>query len=226
MAFKKRRMMLVPEVNPDSFVFFFERGNSGTSWSIRDYSIRNRVKEYGPRDFAWSADEIHQMARHSLDAPTHPTSDLAFWHNHTEECNRRFLAKPSQLPTVLRLPITNASVPAVREGKQPAESGFPILNLEKLLNSSKGRKPKDTERILHSPNSEDWVTWNFFQILLKQYPRGWWGYILGAARRANRQLDFPYDDGSVPALELWRAVSSPPEYEAQSRSEDEVFGKS
>jgi hypothetical protein len=50
MAFKKRRMMFIPEVNSSSFVFFFERGNSGTSWSIRDYSIRNRVKEYGPRD--------------------------------------------------------------------------------------------------------------------------------------------------------------------------------
>jgi hypothetical protein len=50
MAFKKRRMMFIPEVNPSLFVFFFERGNSGTSWSIRDYSIRNRVKEYGPRD--------------------------------------------------------------------------------------------------------------------------------------------------------------------------------
>jgi len=34
MAFKKRRMMFLPEVNPNSFIFFFEKGNSGTSWSI------------------------------------------------------------------------------------------------------------------------------------------------------------------------------------------------
>jgi hypothetical protein len=91
MAFKKRRMMLIPEVNPKSFVFFYEKGNSGTSWSIRDYSIRNRVKQYGQHDFHWTADDIHQKARHSLDAPTISTDNLAFWYEHTCECNQKYL---------------------------------------------------------------------------------------------------------------------------------------
>jgi hypothetical protein len=56
-GFSKRRMLFLPEVNPKSFVFFYDRGSSGTSWSIRDYSIRNRVKKYSPHDFRhWSAD--------------------------------------------------------------------------------------------------------------------------------------------------------------------------
>ena len=37
-AMKKRQMILIPQVNPSSFVFFYEMGNSGSSWSIRDYS--------------------------------------------------------------------------------------------------------------------------------------------------------------------------------------------
>ena len=82
---KKRRMVFIPEVNPKSFVFLFEKGTSGTSWSLRDYSIRNCVMEHGPRDFRWTADEIHQKAQYSFDAPTVSTDDLAFWHKQTEE---------------------------------------------------------------------------------------------------------------------------------------------
>src|ERR1035441_3448763 len=83
-AMKKRRMMFIPEVNSKSFVLFFERGNSGTSWSIRDYSIRNCVRERGPHDFQRTADEIHEEAQFSFDAPTVSTTDLSFWHQQTD----------------------------------------------------------------------------------------------------------------------------------------------
>ena len=150
MAFKKRRMIFIPDVHPRSFVFFFERGNSGASWSIRDYSIRNRVREYGPRDFRWTADEIHQKAQHSLDAPTHHTDDLTFWHEHTNQCNKHYLAAPSTeaVPTTPVDPPTSA-LPL------RSNTAFPVLNLQALLDLPKGRKSQDMERILHSPNSED-----------------------------------------------------------------------
>ncbi|WP_348263257.1 hypothetical protein P8935_01565 [Telmatobacter sp. DSM 110680] len=73
------------------------------------------------------------------------------------------------------------------------------------------------DRILHSPNSEDWVTWNFFQILLAQFPAGWWGHLVSAARRRNRELNFPFDDRSLPTPKLWTAVRAPSDYEARSR---------
>ena len=95
---------------------------------------------------------------------------------------------------------------------------IPVLNLPQLLALPKGRKAQDMERILHSPNSEDWVTWNFFQILLKQYPVGWWGHLAAAARRRNPSLDFPCDERSLPALKLWELVRSPSQYEARSRA--------
>src|SRR5579872_7031795 len=112
MAFKKRRMILIPDVHPRSFVFFFERGNSGTSWSIRDYSVRNRVREYGPRDFHWTAEEIHEKARHSFDAPTHHTDDMAFWHEHTNECNQRHLAPPASAAEAESAPPAREIPPA------------------------------------------------------------------------------------------------------------------
>jgi hypothetical protein len=215
---KKRRMIFIPEVNPKSFVFFFERGNSGTSWSIRDYSIRSCVRERGPRDFHWTTDEIHLKAQYSFDAPTVSTDDLAFWHKQTEELNNRYLGNPAPTPTVVEAPPARLAAAADQPAPVTKGDAIPILNLPQLLGLPKGRKTQDMERILHSRNSEDWVTWSFFQILLKQYPSGWWGHLVSAARRRNPELDFPFDERSLPTLKLWELVRSPSQYEAQSRA--------
>ena len=213
MAFKKRRMIFIPDVHPRSFVFFFERGNSGTSWSIRDYSIRNRVREYGPRDFQWTADEIHQKAQHSLDAPTHHTDDLTLWHEHTNQCNKHYLA----VPATEAVPTTPADPPTPALPLR-SNTAFPVLNLQALLDLPKGRKSQDMERILHSPNSEDWVTWNFFRLMHGQYPTGWWSHIVSAARKRNPDLTFAFNDQSLPVPRFWSSVRSPSAYETQSRS--------
>jgi hypothetical protein len=234
MAFKKRRMMFIPDVNPKSFVFFFERGNSGTSWSIRDYSIKSRMKEFGPHDFHWTADEIHERAAQSLDAPTVSTDNLAFWHEHTHKCNEQYFqdsepgpraktqpAVPSSTPDanvdLLTSSTASFSAPLPQTIPEQSAGSMPILNLPQLLESAKGRKTQDMERILHSPNSEDWVTWNFFQIMFRQYPSGWWGHLVSAARRRNADFRFPFDDRSLPRPILWSSVASPSGYETQSR---------
>jgi len=238
MAFKKRRMMFIPEVNSKSFIFFFEKGNTGTSWSIRDYSIRNRLKELGPRHFPWSADDIHQRAVHSIDAPTVSTDNLAFWHDFTAKCNEQYLQTsdshmPARVPadssiSTPRNPSVQSSfaTPTAPARPEPSSSSsFPVLNLPELMNSPKGRKPQDMERIFHSRNSEDWVTWNFFQILFQQYPKGWWGHIIGEVRRRNPELRFPFEDRSLPNPILWSSRPAPPQYEGQSRMRMENSGK-
>src|SRR5882672_11328186 len=65
------------------------------------------------------------------------------------------------------------------------ENAFPVLNPQQLLDLPKGRKPQDVERILRSSSSEDWVTWNFFQVMFGRYSNDWWGHFISAARRRN-----------------------------------------
>jgi hypothetical protein len=79
-------------------------------------------------------------------------------------------------------------------------------------------------RILHSPDSEDWVTWNFFQIMFRQHPSGWWGHLVSAARRRNANLNFPFDDRSLPHPVLWSSVATPAGYETQSRVRMQTSG--
>lgn len=82
----------------------------------------------------------------------------------------------------------------------------------------KGSKTQDVDRILFSPNSEDWVTWNFFQILLGQHPHDWWTTVLRMAQSRNSSLDPTFDHGSAPVARFWESVRCPREYENQSRS--------
>jgi hypothetical protein len=213
----KRQMMLIPDVNPNSFVFFYAMGNSGTSWSIRDYSFENRVEQFGPRDFPWTVDAIHLKAKHSFNTQRVHTDNLAHWHKVTLELNLRFLGREAPAdPTIKATTV----LPASRTRGIAAHSSsaaVPMLNLPSLLSLPKGRKPQDMVRILHSPKSEDWVTWNFFQMLLEQHPSGWWSRMISAARRRNPDLDFSFDGQSLPEVKFWTLVSSPQGYQKQSR---------
>jgi hypothetical protein len=88
MNFKKRRMVFIPDVNPKSFVLFFEKGTTGRSWSLRDYSVENTVRRFGPQNFPWTADEIQEKVVLSIDAPAVRTEVLTFWCDHTQRCNQ------------------------------------------------------------------------------------------------------------------------------------------
>lgn len=205
MAVRKRRMVLIPSVNPNSLVFFFEKGDHGGSWSIRDYSTRHKVAQYGPGDFRWTAEEILRQAEQVLDAPAHSTADLAFWHQYTQECNQRFGRVTGVIPPAPSPPVANIS--------------FPTLKLQHLMALPKGRKTQDMRRILHSPNSEDWVTWNFFQLLLSQFPTLWWEHLVNAARRRNSGLVVPFKDDEAPTVEFWTSVAAPEPYLAHRRTQ-------
>lgn len=207
MSVTKRQMLLVPEVNPTSFLFFFERGSSGASWSIRDYSIANRVKTYRPGDFQQAADYFFQKARYAFNAPAHDTNDLAYWHRYTMNLNQKYglavtISKSEQV----------LAVAASRSG-----NSYPILARDELLRLPKGRKAQDVERILHSAQSEDWVTWNFFRVLLRGCPANWWNRVLQDARRRNPELGFLTEDRGAPVVSFWNLVRSPQEYQEQSR---------
>jgi hypothetical protein len=97
MGFKKRQMVFIPEVNAASFVFFFEKGDSGLSWSIYDYSAEEPpAKRFDRSRFPWTAHQVRSKAIHSFDAPTVGTNEYEYWHGHTLELNQTHLSQPAE----------------------------------------------------------------------------------------------------------------------------------
>src|ERR1041385_4024464 len=76
---KKRQMVYLPAVNPRSFLFFFEKGSSGNSWSLRDYSGQGEPTPKYAGDFGLTAEDVRQKAKYVFDAPTVDTNDIVFW---------------------------------------------------------------------------------------------------------------------------------------------------
>jgi hypothetical protein len=221
----KRQMLLIPEIksfipefDATTFVYFYECGEDGTSWTIRDYSIEQPATTYSSRKYTkWTAEDIRKKALYPVNArrdgeKLQSIDNYKHWHKRTIELNCQYGIEAGSDRAVAGVKLVQAS--PTLETASALIGNIPILNREKLvaLLSKRG-----DDRILHSPNSEDWVTWNFFQILLAEHPSEWWSHILGAARQRNPDLVFSFDDRSLPLHELWKSVRSPLEYEARSR---------
>jgi hypothetical protein len=208
----KRRLLYNKRVAPNTFVFFFHKGPSETSWSVRDYSVPGTVRLRYASDFQDTsgriplASEIRAAAEYDFPAPAHPTTDLGHWHAAISAKNAEYLAYqfPVAPPPTVPLPQTQ-----VCDGT--LTPSFPILNLPKLMASPKARKRGDIERILHSQNSEDYVTWNYFQLLESVPASCWWPALLRLAGVGS------IDPGDTPAVRLWQTVAAPRAYEALSR---------
>ncbi|MDE2737271.1 MAG: hypothetical protein OXI72_22940 [Gemmatimonadota bacterium] len=94
---------------------------------------------------------------------------------------------------------------------------FPFVDLEGLLSHPKAKKPSDLHRILKSPQSEDWVTWNVLQAIQRREPASWWPELVSLAKSHASALDDSLAYSSPPTIDLWRTVPTPCEYERASR---------
>lgn len=92
---------------------------------------------------------------------------------------------------------------------------FPIFSEDALHALPKWSKAHDVDRMLHSPQSEDWVTWNLLNLLAAECGEGWWSHVAAVAKRLNPALEIP--SGSA-ELVFWRRVPPPAQYEAASRA--------
>lgn len=124
-----RQLIYVPEIHPESFVFFYYRGTSGNSWSIRDYTRQPEVLKY-QKDFSRTADEVLKLAakpgRYALPAPAHRTDDWTFWNRLILETNAKYLGCSGPA-----LKITSAGPPPPRAPEPEVEiatggRGLPI----------------------------------------------------------------------------------------------------
>lgn len=89
----RRRLLYIPAINAKTFLFFFFRGESGRSYSLRDYSQSGSPHRTTARDYSYTSDEILALAVYDFEAPVVPVTELAFWGNRVEDLNRRFLGK-------------------------------------------------------------------------------------------------------------------------------------
>ena len=81
----KRRLIYNKRVAVNTFVFFFHKGPSETSWSVRDYSVPGTVGLRYASDFQDAAgriplaSEIRAASEYDFAAPAHPTTDPDHW---------------------------------------------------------------------------------------------------------------------------------------------------
>jgi len=214
----KRRLLYNQRLAPNSFVFFFHKGPGETSWSVRDYSLPGAVRlRYAP-DFQDAtgriplASEIRAESQYDFPTLVHPTTDFEYWHSVIAANNAEYLAGQGAAGAS---PVAISQTPPADGTLSPS---FPILNLAKLMASPKSRKRGDIERILHSKNSEDYVTWNFFQLLDSVPVASWWPALLKLTGVSS------LDAADLPAVRLWQTAAAPREYERLSRERMRVSG--
>lgn len=204
-----RHLIFVPEINPNSFVFFYVLAER--SYSIREYLHHPPAKVRYADEFPYAASEVCRMAtrpgNHFFEGERHNTKDFMYWQQTISELNEKFL---SQRNSVAACTSTDASdVAAV----QPR---YPLLNQAELMRLPKAGKRQDMQRILESPNSEDYVTWNAFQLLgLSRHD--WWSDWLKLACSKNPLAVQGLVAEDVPKVHLWQCVQSPVAYERASR---------
>jgi len=104
MSEHKRWMLYVPEIEPNSFFFFFYKGSSGRSYSVRTYTSATATPRHRTQDdFAHTADQILSCAQHAERVRGHDVKDSRHWWAITKDLNRRYLGDhPDLAPRTIR----------------------------------------------------------------------------------------------------------------------------
>ena len=214
----RRQLIYCPEVNDSSFVLLFEKGDSGESWSLRDYSLPGTVAVRYAREFGFPLSYLAERTSRSLDAPVVSTNDLAVWHHFTLRAN----AELEHRQDISAEP--SLATPTTRQGDEFSSSEFGLIDRERFMALAKARKTSDMRRIFYSPNSEDWVTWNVFTLLRNVAPDTWWEHLVKLAQCDNPDFVLPDGWKQRPTVHLWRTVPAPRDYESASRKTLHVDG--
>lgn len=91
---------------------------------------------------------------------------------------------------------------------------FPLLDRHIFDTLPKARKAKDVDRMLHSAQSEDWVTWNVLRLLQRRPVETWWKNVVSSVTKSTCAS---LEQAPPIGIDLWRSVESPLAYETSSR---------
>ena len=89
---KNRQLIYVPEIEPNTFLFFYFKGNTGLSYSFRDYSSDPPTVTYA-NAYPYTADDILSMATWHFDAEAVSTDNVGYWRDQIGMLNQRYLKK-------------------------------------------------------------------------------------------------------------------------------------
>jgi hypothetical protein len=238
---KNRKFVYIPEINRETFLFFYFEIPAGRSYSFRDYSIAAGIRTTYSKQYPYTADQILAMAKYNFDAPKHSTGDIEFWRSQVLKLNHKYLSttqtitgqSKSAIPEVDGAKSQRNSDDTADQFEAPSavQAGpfygpsmthkvlFPILSINDLLaHPVKGAKTQDLERIFKSKQSEDWVTWNAFKLISLLNVNEWWPSLMELAKQDNPGLAINSDPEDQPTLQAWVRVSTPPDYERSCRA--------
>lgn len=218
-ATSRRRLVYVPKIAPETFLYFFFRGTAGRAYSFRDYSCPDGVRVSYASEYPYTADEILEMAELDFDAPLHEADDVAFWRAQILALNERHLTPPggSSQPAPL-----HAAAPAPRDAaprRALPSSGWDAPPMPSLEHAASGRvdaeRLRNLDRIRSSARGQDWLLWNVLQLLSLLDARDWWPELLEIAASDRPQpLLNPKDP---PRVDAWVAAPAPPAYDRRLR---------
>ena len=109
----KHWLLYVPEIEPDSFFFFFFKGSTGRSYSVRTYTSATAPPRLRTqRDFHYSAEQIMNLARLRESVTEHVVSDSRHWWAHTKRVNDKYLGGgAAESPRTMRRAVSTPSSP-------------------------------------------------------------------------------------------------------------------
>ena len=131
---KNRQLIFVPEINPNTFLFFYFQGQTGKSYSLREYPLHGKMIVHYAKEYPYTSDKIIKMAKFKFDAPRYRTDDEKTWQKVIAELNNKYLKKGdnSDLPRQkIGIKYDKPNVPSIEvdfdiRGKQGKE----ILTLD------------------------------------------------------------------------------------------------
>jgi len=187
-------MVFVPDAAPHFVLVCLE--NLG--WSVRDYSsgharLLPTIALGRPIDQIVSESRTHGCL--AFGAPRVPVSDQNFWKRLTDELGKRFLGASTSIADL------------------PGHS-YPILSEAAFKDATEHLIAGERERILRSPRSVDWTTWNAMQVLVAAHPYRWWTEIAREAARSNPSNQLT---DSVPDIGFWNFMPPSDSYDQWKR---------
>lgn len=94
---KRRQLIYIPEIEPSTFLFFYFKGDTGRSYSLRDYTVSyNPPRRTDAHQYPFTAEEILVKARYTFPADTVSTKDIDYWREQIEALNERYLMRSTE----------------------------------------------------------------------------------------------------------------------------------